>query len=80
MCHGMEVRSSGTIPDLILMTTNGRAQFEGVVLGGILADRGMAGFADVLDSKDVSQIKAYLTRRAVEDRAQAQSVKVEESL
>ena len=46
-------------------------------LGGILADRGMAGFADVLDSEDVSQIKAYITQRAVEDRAEAQSVKVE---
>jgi quinohemoprotein ethanol dehydrogenase len=80
MCHGIEVRSGGSIPDLRLMTTDGRAQFEGVVLGGILADRGMAGFADVLDSEDVSQIKAYITQRAVEDRAEAQSVKVEETL
>jgi quinohemoprotein ethanol dehydrogenase len=76
MCHGGDVRSGGSIPDLRLMSADTRAEFEGIVLGGILANRGMAGFADVLNREDVRRIKAYITQRAIEDRAEHESIKI----
>jgi quinohemoprotein ethanol dehydrogenase len=36
--------------------------FEPIVLDGILASAGMASFADVLKSEDVTAIHAYLIR------------------
>ena len=53
------------------------AQFEDIVLKGIYASRGMTGFSDVLDESDSALLRAYITSRAIEDRAEAMSVQVE---
>jgi quinohemoprotein ethanol dehydrogenase len=42
-----------------------------VVLKGILRERGMAGFADVLTAEDAEAIHAYLIARGNEDYADA---------
>ncbi|MEH6581275.1 MAG: PQQ-dependent dehydrogenase, methanol/ethanol family [Halioglobus sp.] len=76
MCHGLEVRSLGSIPDLRKMTSDRRDQFEEIVLGGMLATLGMDSFADVLNEQNVSDIKAYITQQAIEDRAEAQSIEI----
>jgi quinohemoprotein ethanol dehydrogenase len=79
MCHGGDLKSAGSIPDLRMMSEERREQFEVIVLGGMLAEKGMASFADVLDSEDVALIKSYISFRAMEDRAEAELVKIEKS-
>jgi quinohemoprotein ethanol dehydrogenase len=77
VCHGADARSAGTIPDLRRMSAETRQHFEAIVLGGLLADRGMASFADLLDAKEVALIKTYVTQRSVDDRAEIQAIQVE---
>lgn len=77
MCHGVGAKSAGAIPDLRMMSAETRRNFEAIVLGGILAENGMASFADVVDARDVALIKAWITHRAVEDRAEAQTIPVQ---
>jgi quinohemoprotein ethanol dehydrogenase len=63
VCHGGygEARLSA-YPDLYRMTVETHAAFDSIVLGGKLASRGMASFADVLTPEDVAAIHAYLVR------------------
>lgn len=70
-CHGLGAVSSGTLPDLRMMTQERHAAFNAVVLDGILRNNGMAGFSDTLDASDASRIQQYLIKRATEDRAAA---------
>ena len=77
MCHGAAVKSTGVIPDLRMMSAQSRGQFNEIVLGGLRADKGMASFADVLNPEDAARIKAYISYRAIEDRAEAEAVRVE---
>ena len=61
----------GGVKDLRFMTQQGHARFADVVLKGILQERGMVGFADVLTPEDAEAIHAYLIARGNEDYADA---------
>ena len=67
-CHGMAVRSGGVIPDLRQMTPEMHAMFNGVVLEGILAPKGMSSFSDVLTEEDMVFLHEYVRARAHQDR------------
>ena len=69
VCHGALAVSSGVLPDLRMMNEQTRENFEKIVIDGMLKDRGMASFGDLLSAEDVAKIKAYITKRATEDRA-----------
>ncbi len=70
-CHGSAARSGGAIPDLRMMSPETHDIFMGIVLGGALQDKGMAGFADVLDATDAERIRQYIISRAIMDREEA---------
>jgi quinohemoprotein ethanol dehydrogenase len=76
MCHGAAAKSAGTLPDLRMMSEQTRGQFKEIVLGGLRADKGMSSFADTLTPEDADQILAYITSRAIEDRAATRAVRV----
>ncbi|MBV8978637.1 MAG: PQQ-dependent dehydrogenase, methanol/ethanol family [Alphaproteobacteria bacterium] len=64
VCHGFFAQSEGEVPDLRLMPKEMFAQFDAVVLGGALADNGMASFKDILSKDDTAAIKAYILQQA----------------
>ena len=68
-CHGEN--AVGGVKDLRFLTPQGHARFDDVVLKGILQERGMASFADVLTPEDVAAVHAYLVSRGNEDYADA---------
>ena len=53
VCHGFVVKSAGGIPDLRKMTAGTHDAFNQIVLEGLLANNGMASFADVLSEEEV---------------------------
>jgi len=57
------------LKDLRYMSSETRAQFNDIVLGGTRADKGMASFKDLLTESQVEAINAYLIARANEDWA-----------
>jgi len=69
VCHGDAAHSAGLIPDLrysnIVMDTE---QFHNVVLNGALVDKGMVSFSQVLDTDSADAIRAYVIKRANEDK------------
>ena len=67
-CHGLLVRSGGSIADLRRMTPAVHAAFTQITLDGVYASRGMAGFSDVLTQEETDRIHAYVRARAHEDR------------
>ena len=64
VCHGPGVRGGGVIPDLRYMSNARYQVFREVVLDGILKERGMVPFADVLTEEDVDAIRSYVISRA----------------
>jgi quinohemoprotein ethanol dehydrogenase len=64
-CHGENAR--GGLKDLRFMSPEVRAQFKEIVLGGILKEKGMMGFSDLLTTADADAVNAYLVARANED-------------
>lgn len=64
VCHGPGVKGGGVIPDLRHMVEGKHLVFEDIVLGGILRDRGMVSFADVLTKDDSKAIQAYVISEA----------------
>ena len=58
-CHGM-LTSKALLPDLRQLSDAKQQIFERIVLGGILAPRGMASFADLLKPQDVKDIQGAL--------------------
>lgn len=64
VCHGPGLRSGGVIPDLRHMQPAKHMAFREIVLDGILKDRGMVGFADVLTGEDVEAIQGYVISEA----------------
>ena len=68
MCHGLFVRSGGSIPDLRLSVPGSHEIFNQIVLEGLLAANGMAAFNDVLSETEVETIHHYIRARAHEDR------------
>ena len=67
-CHGLVVRSGGAIPDLRRMAQGSLDAFEEIVLEGLLAGNGMAGFDDVLTTEDLDPLLHYIKARAHADR------------
>lgn len=70
-CHGMW-GSKSLLPDLTKMSPGIKSIFKNIVLEGVFADKGMAGFSDTLDEKDVEQIMEYLELRGEEQAAASQ--------
>ena len=62
-CHGLGVISGGLMPDLRFVSRDVHENFQAIVLGGAYKDRGMASFADVLDSDDTTAVHAYIVHR-----------------
>ena len=52
--------SKALLPDLRQLSDAKQSIFESIVLGGVLAPRGMASFADILQPQDVRDIQAAL--------------------
>jgi alcohol dehydrogenase (cytochrome c)/quinohemoprotein ethanol dehydrogenase len=73
-CHGPGVIGVGLLPDLRRSAyINAAESFEAIVLGGLLADNGMASFAPVFEVDDVEAIRAYIIARANQDAAAARA-------
>ncbi len=64
VCHGFFAQSEGEVPDLRLIDAPVWNQFDDIVLGGILADSGMASFKDILNKDDVVAIRAYVLQQS----------------
>jgi len=64
VCHGFFAQSEGVIPDLREAPIEIWSQYDDIVLGGALADGGMASFKDVLSKDDVTAIRAYVLDQA----------------
>ena len=68
-CHGENAVGGGVVPDLRASTFLGNDFFYEIVLNGAMKDAGMAPFKAVLDQKDAAAIRAYLIKRANDDKA-----------
>ncbi len=64
VCHGFFAQSEGVVPDLRESSPGVWDQYDDIVLGGALADGGMASFKDVLTKDDVAAIRAYVLDQA----------------
>ncbi|AKH44141.1 Quinohemoprotein alcohol dehydrogenase ADH-IIG precursor [Croceibacterium atlanticum] len=64
-CHGDN--AVGGVKDLRFMAPETHEAFLDIVLNGTLADKGMAGFADILSKEQAEAIHAYLIARGNED-------------
>ena len=71
VCHGLAVRSGGSIPDLRRMSEGTHTVFNQIVQDGLLAANGMAAFDDVVSGEDTSNIHHYVRARAEQDRLAA---------
>jgi len=67
-CHGENAVGGGVVPDLRASNFLGNDFFYEIVLNGAMKDAGMAPFKAVLDQKDAAAIRAYLIKRANEDK------------
>ena len=65
ICHGVGVISGGTLPDLRRsgMITSAEA-FHSVVMEGVMLDRGMPPWAEVLSDDDAEAIRAFIVYMA----------------
>ena len=61
-------RQLQVVPDLRASNFLGNDFFYEIVLNGAMKDAGMAPFKAVLDQKDATAIRAYLIKRANEDK------------
>ena len=68
VCHGESAVGGGVVPDLRASTFLGNDFWYEIVLNGAMKDAGMASFKPVLDQKDAAAIRAYLIKRANEDK------------
>jgi mono/diheme cytochrome c family protein len=64
VCHGVLLQSSGEVPDLRSVPPEIWSQYDDIVLGGALADAGMASFKDLLNKDDVAAIRSYVLQQA----------------
>jgi quinohemoprotein ethanol dehydrogenase len=65
-CHGGEVVSGGSVPDLRYLQEGTHEMFEEIVLGGARREFGMPSFMGDLSSAQVRLIHAYILARAKE--------------
>ncbi|MDX1404345.1 MAG: PQQ-dependent dehydrogenase, methanol/ethanol family [Woeseiaceae bacterium] len=68
-CHGFNVISGGMMPDLRYMDAQAHEEFAAIVLGGSLADLGMASFSDSLTPDEVDAIYAYIVSESAKMQA-----------
>ena len=66
VCHGDVAVGGGVVPDLRYLDSDKHLMWDGVVLGGLHADKGMVSFAGVLSPQDVKDIQAFVIERAHE--------------
>jgi PQQ-dependent dehydrogenase (methanol/ethanol family) len=64
VCHGFYAQSEGVVPDLRTVPRPIWDNYDAIVLGGALADGGMASFKDILSGDDVAAIRAYVLSQA----------------
>jgi len=65
VCHGDSAIGNGFTPDLRVSGTLANADaWKGVVLDGMLKDRGMVSFAKVLTPADAEALRAYVIDRS----------------
>jgi PQQ-dependent dehydrogenase (methanol/ethanol family) len=68
-CHGSAVVSGGEVPDLRASgSLAAPATFRAIVREGALAGNGMPGFGKLLSDADAEAVRAYIVRRAHQDR------------
>ena len=65
-CHGGDVVSGGSVPDLRYLQDSTHEMFEQIVLGGARREFGMPSFMGDLNSAQVRLIHAYILARARE--------------
>ena len=63
-CHGAEVVSGGSVPDLRHATAGTHEKFEEIVRGGALREAGMPSFSEDVTTAQVRLIQAYVLDRA----------------
>jgi alcohol dehydrogenase (cytochrome c)/quinohemoprotein ethanol dehydrogenase len=68
-CHGENAVGGGVVPDLRASNFLGNDFWYEIVLNGAMKDAGMAPFKTVLDQKNAAAIRAYIIKRANEDKA-----------
>ena len=71
ICHGIGTKSSGTLPDLRMMSAETHEKFQAIVRGGLLQANGMSNFSDMVSMEDAERIRQYVIYRAREDKAEA---------
>ena len=74
-CHGtlgQEYTTGARVADLRRMSPQIHAAFQDIVLGGVIAARGMRSFADELDEDEVESIRQFAISRANLARADQQ--------
>ncbi len=70
VCHGDSAYGSTVIPDLRRsVMLRDEKTWATIVLDGALKDRGMVGFANVLDADGAEAVRHYVIKRAHEDKA-----------
>jgi quinohemoprotein ethanol dehydrogenase len=73
-CHGGDVVSGGSVPDLRYASEETHGMFEDIVLGGARREFGMPSFTGDLVPAQVKLIHEYILARAKES-AQASTAK-----
>ena len=71
-CHGVGVHGK-TIIDLRYITKDKHELFNNIVLNGLLEEKGMSGFSDLLTIRDTENIHAYIIDVATKDRLAQQN-------
>ena len=59
--------------DLRLMTAETHERFAAIVRGGMLLDKGMDSFADVLDAEQAELVHQFVISRAMEARREIEA-------
>jgi len=75
VCHGIAVLGGSALPDLRKMSPQSHRLFQDIVLNGILAERGMVGFANRFSAEDVDNIYAFVLARSWQDFAAQEQAK-----
>ncbi len=70
LCHGDAAISSGILPDLRRSSALGdAATWQKIVHDGALKDAGMVAWSPVMSAREIEAIRAYVIKRANEDKA-----------
>ena len=67
VCHGPAAVSAGLLPDLRHASKQTHEAWAAIVIGGMLKNKGMASFADVLTLEQSEKIHGYVVRQAIKE-------------